>query len=1532
MAKEKHINTFIGGMNTVLAPDVMENTMYTYMLNCNVTSTADGNVGIITNPKGNIPVQVLLPEGENKTIGIAKDEESNKMYFAVWNSLGFHSWYQFDSISLTVKLIFQSITFTGGEDILKWEDGKLILHANVIDNNLLYWVMDGHPARKFNIQKAVELSDDGYGSVILEDYVRAAKKTLGIAPEAEYFTNDEVSTNDVFGNLFQFAARYIYDDGEYSVFSDFSNVAVPAEEKVTGGLGIPKINNGIRVRLQTGGKLVKKIELAMRKTNQDIGGATNWVSIAVLDKEILSIGDNTEYEYEFYNNNTYLSLVQDEVTKQQSDFPRNPKVQEFTYNRLVYGNYEDGFAPVKVDFTVAVEYSDLFVPDGTANVLNNPELFYTFISHETENSGVPMFYNWRKTEGKITVGPDVKSGNIFKTWFTNDPFEKTIVATLNDSSETIATQIRSSFANHQRMDGSKGSYVSNISTDGAGYSSFTFKVWNESNKPYIDVKTSVTPVNYSTLKDTGNSVINDKLGATHNYAIRYENEDDSRSLAYGGDQAVTIKTINELGDIKKVTTVLTINHKAPSWAKRYSIVRTKGYSEFIQMLVQKVVKVTDTNLGEAYHDVILGSLFAYQKVHPDAVLKYEFKKGDRIRQLKVYSGGSWSVPSNLVEYEVLDYFPEVRHVVKQDVVLNGAAEVRTAPDPNNVGNNIIIQGHEREIVGITSGNDGYILNSNLTIEGASATDLKTFPSFEIVNRRGVLRIKMDPDNPIQANGSDVFSLVEVYKPLKSFTDSSLENYYDIGYKFEIYQQNGEFFHRGNSQDQTASQPAVVRIGGVGNYVRNRELITNNSEKNPQMILSSVEDIGYSDFYVSDLSSYGRQTRIDDSRGVVRFDDRLLWSDPFIEDTKINGLNMFSSLNRVDYNDKYGSIQRIIFYEGRLYIFKFLKTGWVPVLGSILTDTVGNTNVAITQRLLPDKMEYFLWEGGVGNSPESVVKEGNSVFGVSPTSEVIFEIGGAGVMPASKMYGIDNEARELITKASKAGVNMIGFIDRKNNRYGVMIPSFNVIAYADLFNTSNSRQTAVPDGGGYSIVSAPANGSVSLPSVGVALYSPNLNFSGMDYFSYKSQSNIVRNVCVNVLSEDTQLVWKPSGQYCVTSGGTRTGESGYSVLQQYDNISQSYTGVTKPNVSGDPDYVAPVMNTDLCPIGLEYSRLMVLSSDKSTQNIQFTVLSDEDFNIQIRQGQNYSGSLIAETGVVSSGTHNLTVPVGPGECSVYILVPSLDYSAVKEFTAKNAYIKTARFIDLNGLEKLHLDQSDIPKSHNLVFNALDISTNLSLTDLLVVHHRIPSFNFTPNTVLEKIDVSYGLNLTGLTIGSWSALKELRIHESSFTASGYTPSFINSILASFDAAVPLSSTGYVLQYGENNTSGVKPSSSATTAYNSLIAKGVQIIGKSPQADLVYAFVSEGDSVDGGKEAWVNLSTALTVPVNFTINIQYREGGTVVGFGTANILIPAGELYGIANTGYIPDPGQTTFGTITSASVTPNPAGGITINITY
>src|SRR5690606_7842924 len=122
------------------------------------------------------------------------------------------------------------------------------------------------------------------------------------------------------------------------------------------------------------------------------------------------------------------------------------------------------------------------------------------------------------------------------------------------------------------------------------------------------------------------------------------------------------------------------------------------------------------------------------------------------------------------------------------------------------------------------------------------------------------------------------------------------------------------------------------------------------------------------------------------------------------------------------------------------------------------------------------MEYFLCEGGVGNNPESVVKIGNDIFGVSPNSQVIFTIGGAGVIPTSKIYGIDNHARQIINDASLAKAHMYGGLNRKKNQYLLMVEAYNKIAYQDKFSNSNTEIVPVPVVGEWQIVSNPSNGS------------------------------------------------------------------------------------------------------------------------------------------------------------------------------------------------------------------------------------------------------------------------------------------------------------------------------------------------------------------------------------------------------------------------------------------------------------------------
>lgn len=45
---------------------------------------------------------------------------------------------------------------------------------------------------------------------------------------------------------------------------------------------------------------------------------------------------------------------------------------------------------------------------------------------------------------------------------------------------------------------------------------------------------------------------------------------------------------------------------------------------------------------------------------------------------------------------------------------------------------------------------------------------------------------------------------------------------------------------------------------------------------------------------------------------------------------------------------------------------------------------------------------------------------------------------------------------------------------------------------------------------------------------------------------------------------------------------RTGMKGYMTLEQYDRSNGQATGLTKPNLEQDPDYIAPTEDRDFCP--------------------------------------------------------------------------------------------------------------------------------------------------------------------------------------------------------------------------------------------------------------------------------------------------------------------------------------------------------------
>lgn len=1524
-ANKVHTVTLNGGIDSDTALEYLDQSKKRYALNCISTSSSEGNKGVITNPKGNVLISTPLPEGVNKVIGVCEDEERNRFIYALYNSEGYDSWFMYDATSNTIVRIIQSITDSGGDALFNWKITDIILGVNIVDGDKLYWTVYGsdHPARKINIPKIINREEPGYNDVISSSLTLAFKEPPYYAPQVAYFTNSSKKSNNIYRNLFKFATRYIYDDYEYSTFSDYSEVAVPDEEDITGTKGVPLINNGIKVGFLSGNSLVRRIELVMKKTNPD-GGETDWVSLAVFDKQILGISDDTLYEYEFYNENSYLAIDQSQVFQPYSSLPDFPKGQEYSGNVLFYSNFKDGNPVVNTDFTLDVVYEDLFVPDSTANVPNNPSLIYNLIDVNYEKGG------YRHKRGYFVVGPDVRAGNVFRITIDkskNDKLNFSYTATLNDKASTIASRIRSWLLTIDNAT-KGGGWTSGLNDYGGGSYGVEFNFWNHSGRPYIEVYTSVTPVNYSKLKDTGNSVRNEKLGSAFRYGIIYENKDTSKkSLVYVNDNnLVNIANLSDLGALKKPLTQVTINHLAPSWAKRYQIVRTRNLikSDYIQILIQSKTVVKDYDNNNLYQDLSIGSLFTYQQIHSGLALKYEFKKGDRIRLLKTYtvSSTSWAINTNVIDYDIIDYFPVVETEINGNVSIDGSTSISISPDTadaGNIGNYIRINGSERLIVGASGAS--YIVDSSFTESDNITNTNRTYPTYTIINRRGVIRIKENSDFPIDVVDGSKYALVEVYRPAQSFGNEENEPYYEIGAKFDITEVDGVSYHSGNIQSQTDTQSAIISIEGLDNYVRNRQLPTNNALKNTQMIFTSIEDRSYSDFYVSDLSSYGRVNRLDDSRGVVNLEESVIHSQNRIEGTKVNGLSMFLNINRRDYNDKNGPIERLMFHDGILYILKNLKIGYVPVRASIITDTSGqNRTLASSSNIIPDRLEYIQWEDGVGGSPESAFRWGNDIWLMCPNSGVALRIQGGGGQVVSTPLRFDKDIRDKVTFASLSGAKIVGGYDPFIKMCIWNVEPFDEVAFNGDWNTSNSRMEEVPFTGNWNIVSNPSNGIIQL--VGdVITYYPNTNYVGNDSFSYRDGTGIVRYVFVTVVEEGGyEIEWLPDGASCVVAGGVRTGYVEFSVLREYNSTLGSYTGNEKPNSSSDPDYVAPYEDLDECPLTVDYVNIGRINRRLGDQSIDIHIESTSDFNVLIKETASFSSATIDDTGIVSTPDHTLNIPALDDDAYIFIVVDGGNYDDVSVVNISGAYFYSANFNSLPNLTEVVLDQSALNNINQ--FTSLSVNQLTSLQKIGVIGHRIASFDFTPNTALEDIDVSSGYVLVDLTISDWSILRILKVHNSLFTGNGYSPVFVDSIIQNMDN---ISVSPEVLQYGNDIFSGVLPSSSVLSNYNSLLSKSVSVIGKNPDT------VSYTQLSISSNSPLYNIDYTLTLGMALSVDIDVHLSGSYITDGNTSVVIDETVTITAGNTTY--------SGTVTTATpvvvhnifvdgVTPNPAGGITV----
>ena len=140
-----------------------------------------------------------------------------------------------------------------------------------------------------------------------------------------------------------FAYRYRYADGEYSATSQWSAPSfIPQnfEFSINSYLneGMVNLCNAAKITYNSGGPLVVGIDLLFKQANNNIIKI-----IEKLDKNELGLSSNTNYQYIFDNSKIFTILPEFEILRLYDNVPRFAKAQTIMGNRLMYGNYVDGY-------------------------------------------------------------------------------------------------------------------------------------------------------------------------------------------------------------------------------------------------------------------------------------------------------------------------------------------------------------------------------------------------------------------------------------------------------------------------------------------------------------------------------------------------------------------------------------------------------------------------------------------------------------------------------------------------------------------------------------------------------------------------------------------------------------------------------------------------------------------------------------------------------------------------------------------------------------------------------------------------------------------------------------------------------------------------------------------------------------------------------------------------------------------------------------------------------------------------------------
>jgi len=388
---------FIAGrMNKTFDQRVVPDGEYIDAMNVRMGSTENSEIGVIENTKGNLPLTTLQYNGtqlssEARTIGALEDSANERIFWFVHdpnfpdgatNKLDLIVSYN----TLTDILTYHIISMDDGGGLLttlNFNPKYLITGVNYIDG-LVFFTDNYNAPRFFNVKRNYPNPVLGIDAFSAESILVIKKPPIEAPTVIQRIIENEANYMDT--RFICFAYRYKYADNEYSATSQWSDIAftpIPFNFSPSTNLneGMTNYYNAAEVTFNSGSNLVVGIDLLFKQSNNNIIKV-----IQTINKQEVGYLNDTDYSFIFSNSKIFTVLPESEILRLYDNVPRYAQAQTLMGNRLMYGNYIEGYdlvdkfgRPLLLGYETLLEYKvigntliDSNLLQGTYNI-NGPQ-------------------------------------------------------------------------------------------------------------------------------------------------------------------------------------------------------------------------------------------------------------------------------------------------------------------------------------------------------------------------------------------------------------------------------------------------------------------------------------------------------------------------------------------------------------------------------------------------------------------------------------------------------------------------------------------------------------------------------------------------------------------------------------------------------------------------------------------------------------------------------------------------------------------------------------------------------------------------------------------------------------------------------------------------------------------------------------------------------------------------------------------------------------------------------------------------------